>query len=61
MRKLKNPENYSPAKEFAAWLRQVADEHENRGDYVNCHIQLWYAFPSEVKAAMEKKFGKKDE
>lgn len=52
MRRLKSPENYSPPKEAAEFLRETADKIEAQGQWVNCYVNLWFATPAEVRLAL---------
>lgn len=48
-------EGYNTGKVNAEMLRDIANDIENRGDYQNIHVQIWYKTPTEVHRGLRTK------
>ncbi len=57
-KKLARPESYESGKVVAAMLRKLADEMEKRDDFINCHVQYWFADKERVRKSPELYHGK---
>ncbi len=56
--KLTRPESYDTGRVVAARLRALAAECEQSKQFINCHVQLWYADRDRVKQSLERYHGK---